>query len=181
MSATAKKGFGVGTISGTFVVLRTRKAKKDCSLRDCNLLKRNFMAELFMKHFLTFSKHFSNIVWSSNLAALQPVDGESLTLMKCKIFESFKIVQLLLKWKTYQCKWQNFWQRCRIQTFLLFSTRDLLQKWFQHRHSPFPSNFKNYSENSQETFTVDTVFGILMEDILEISNCLKETLLKTLF
>ena len=71
MSATAKKNFTVGAISGISVILRTRKAK------GCNLLKRNFTAELFMKHFLTFSKHLSNIVWSSNLAALQPVDGES--------------------------------------------------------------------------------------------------------
>ena len=180
MSATAKKNFGAGTISRISVILRTRKAK-GCNLRDCNLLKKNFIAEIFMKHFLTFSKHFSNIVWSSNLVALQPVDGESLTPVKCKFFQSFKIGQLLLRWKTYQCKWQNFWQRCRIQRFLLFSTRDTLQNWFQHSRSPFPSNFKNYCENSKETFAVSTVFSIFMEDILEISNCLKETLLKTLF
>ena len=76
MSATAKKNFIVGAISGISVILRTRKAK-GCNLKDCNLLKRNFTAELFMKHFLTFSKHLSNIVWSANLVALQPVDGES--------------------------------------------------------------------------------------------------------
>ena len=29
-----------------------------------------------MKHFLTFLKHLSNIVWSSNLVVLQPVDIE---------------------------------------------------------------------------------------------------------
>ena len=96
MSATAKKNFGAGTISRISVILRTRKAK-GCNLRDCNLLKKNFIAEIFMKHFLTFSKHFSNIVWSSNLVALQPVDGESLTPVKWTFFQSFKIGQLLLK------------------------------------------------------------------------------------
>ena len=38
------------------------------------------MAELFMEYFATFSKHLSNIVWSSNLVnlvALQPADFES--------------------------------------------------------------------------------------------------------
>ena len=81
MSATAKKNFIVGAIAGISVILRTRKAK-GCNLKDCNLLKKNFTAELFMKHFLTFSKHLSNIVWSSNLAALQPVNSESPTSVK---------------------------------------------------------------------------------------------------
>ena len=40
-----------------------------------------------MEHFPTFSKHFSNIVCSSNLVALQSVDGESATLVKCEFFE----------------------------------------------------------------------------------------------
>ena len=96
MSATAKKNFTVGAISGISVILRTRKAK-GCHLRDCNLLKRNFTAELFMKHFLTFSKHLSNIVWCSNLVALQPVDGESSTPVKWKFFKSFRVGELLLK------------------------------------------------------------------------------------
>ena len=96
MSATAKKDFRVGTISGISVILRTLKSK-GCNLRNCNLLKKNFIAELFIKKFLTFSKHFSNIVWSSNLVALQPVDGESLTPLKWTFFQSFKIGQLLLK------------------------------------------------------------------------------------
>ena len=62
MSATAKKKlYTVRAISGISVILRTHKAK-GCHLRDRNLLKRNFTAELFMKHFLTFSKHLSNIV-----------------------------------------------------------------------------------------------------------------------
>ena len=81
MSTTAKRNFTVGATSGISVILRTRKAK-GCNLKDCNLLKRNFTAELFMKHFLTFSKHLSNIVWSSNLAALQPVNSESPTSVK---------------------------------------------------------------------------------------------------
>ena len=63
--------------------------------------------------------------------------------------------------------------------FSCCSTRDTLQKWFQHRR--FTSNFKSYRENSQETFAAETVFSIFMEDILEISNCLNGTLLKTLF
>ena len=41
-----------------------------------------------MKLYLTFLKHSSNIVWSSNLVALQPVDGESQTPVKGKFFES---------------------------------------------------------------------------------------------
>ena len=82
MSATTKKNFTVGAISRISVILRTRKAK-GCNLKDCNLLKRNFTAELFMKHFLTFSKHLSNIVWGANLGELQPVDGES------EIFRTF--------------------------------------------------------------------------------------------
>ena len=81
MSTTAKRNFTVGATSGISVILRTRKAKGS-NLKDCNLLKRNFTAELFMKHFLTFSKHLSNIVWSSNLAALQPVNSESPTSVK---------------------------------------------------------------------------------------------------
>ena len=59
-------------------------------LRVCNLLKRNFIAEIFMKHFPTFSTHLSRIV--------------------C------------------QRKWYNFWERCRMQTFLL------LLKSFYYRH-----------------------------------------------
>ena len=94
MSATAKKNFAVGTISGIYVTLRKRRAK-GCNLRDCSLLKRNFIAELFMTNFLTFSKHLSNIVWSSNLVALQSVDGESSTLVKSKFFR--KVAELLLK------------------------------------------------------------------------------------
>ena len=78
----------------------------DCNLKDCNLLKRNFTSELFMKHFLKFSKHLSNIVWSSNLVALQPVDGESPTPVKWKFFECFRVGELRLV--TYQCKLQNF-------------------------------------------------------------------------
>ena len=96
MFATAKKNFTVGAISGISVILRTLKAK-GCNLRDCNLLKRNFTAELFMKHFLTFSKHLSNIVWSLNLVALQLVDDASSTPVKWKFFESFRVGELLLK------------------------------------------------------------------------------------
>ena len=43
---------------------------------------------------------------SSNLVALQPVDGESPTPVKLKFFESFRVGELLLV--TYQR--QNFWQ-----------------------------------------------------------------------
>ena len=132
-----------------------------------------------MKHFLNILKHLSNIVWSSNFVALQPADVECSTLVKGKFFESFRVRELLLKWKTYQCKLQNFCKDVEFRHFSCCSTRDTLQKWFQHRHSP--SNFKNYREKSQETFAVETVFSIFMEDILEISNCLKRTLLKTLF
>ena len=57
-----------------------------------------------MKHFLIFSKHLSNVAWSSNLAALQPVDVESSTPVKWKFFESFRVGELPLKGKTYQCK-----------------------------------------------------------------------------
>ena len=101
MSATAKKNFIVGAISGISIILRTRKAK-GCNLKDCNFLKRNCTAELFMEHFLTFSKHLSNIGWSSNLVALQPLDGKSPTPVKWKFFECFRVVELLLV--TYQCK-----------------------------------------------------------------------------
>ena len=97
MSATVKKN-SVGAISGIYVILRTRKAK-GCNLKDCHLLKRNFTAELFVKHFLTFSKHLSNIVWSSNLVALQLVDGESPTPVK--FFECFRAGEVLLV--TNQC------------------------------------------------------------------------------
>ena len=57
-------------------------------------------------------------------------------------------------------------------------------------HSLYKSNpktdalleiFKNSLENSHETFAVETVFRIFMEGRLEISNYLKETLLKKLF
>ena len=95
MSATAKKNITVGAISGISVILRTPKAQ-GCNLKDCSLLKRNFTAELFMKHFLTFSKRLSNIVWSSNLVALQPVDGESPIPVKWKFFESLRVRELLL-------------------------------------------------------------------------------------
>ena len=50
-----------------------------------------------MKHFLIFSKHLSNVVWSSNLVALQPVDVESSTPVKWKFFESFKVGELHLQ------------------------------------------------------------------------------------
>ena len=50
-----------------------------------------------MKHFLNILKHLSNIVWSSNFVALQPVDVESSTLVKGKFFESFRVGELLLK------------------------------------------------------------------------------------
>ena len=76
----------VDPISEIFVILITHKAKC-CNLKDCNLLKRNFTTELFMKHFLTFSKHVLNIVYSSNL--VQPVEGESPTPVKWKVFKSF--------------------------------------------------------------------------------------------
>ena len=96
MSATAKMNFTVGAISGISVILRTGKAKA-CNLRGCNLPKKNFTAELFMKYFLTFSKHLSNIAQTSNLIALQPVNGESSIPVKWKFFESFRVVELLLK------------------------------------------------------------------------------------
>ena len=89
-----------------FVTLRTHKA--------FNILKRSFIAELFMEYFRTFSRHLSNIVWSSYLVALQPVDGESATPIKLIFFEYPRLRELLLV--TYQCKWQNFQQRCRMQT-----------------------------------------------------------------
>ena len=88
MSATAKKNFTVGAISGISAILRKRKAKI-YNLKGWSLLKRAFTAELFVKHFLTFSKHLSNIVWISNLVALQPVDNEAPTPMKWKFFEYF--------------------------------------------------------------------------------------------
>ena len=100
MSDTAKKNFTVGAISGIIVILRTHMAK-GCNLKDCSLLKRNFTAELLMKHFLTFWKHLSNIGWSSNLVALKSVDGESRTPVKWKFFECFTVGELLV---TYQCK-----------------------------------------------------------------------------
>ena len=89
MYVTAKNNFMVGAISGFFVVLRTRKAC-GCNTRDCYLLKKNFIAELFMKH-------LSNKVWSSNFVALQPVDVESSTPVKCQFFESFIVGVLLFK------------------------------------------------------------------------------------
>ena len=55
-----------------------------------------------MKLFPKFSKHLSNIVWSMNLVALQPVDGESPTPVKWKFFESFRVAELLLV--AYQSK-----------------------------------------------------------------------------
>ena len=58
------------------VLLASVAAKKnfieDCNLKVYNLLKRNSIAKLFMENILYFSKHLSSIVWSSNLAALQP-------------------------------------------------------------------------------------------------------------
>ena len=93
MSATAKKNFTAGATSRISVILKTRKAK-GCNLKVCNLLERNFTAELFMKHFLTFSKHLLNIVWSSNLVALQPVDGEPPTPVK--FLECFRVGEVLV-------------------------------------------------------------------------------------
>ena len=157
----------VDAIWGISVILRTQKAKGH-NLKACNLLKRNFMAELFMEYFPTFSKHLSNIVWSSNLVnlvALQPADFESTNPAKWKFFESSRVGELLLA--KYQCKWQNF------------GKTDKNIEWFQHTRSP--SNFKNYRENSQETFAAETVFSILMEGRLEISIFLKGILLTTIF
>ena len=57
-------------------------------MRVCNLLKRNFIAEIFMKHFPTFSTHLSRIVWSENLVAMQPVDGDFAIPVKWKKFYS---------------------------------------------------------------------------------------------
>ena len=60
-SATNEKEFD-DPILGISVILRTRIA--------------------------TFSTHLSNIVWSSNLVAMQPVDGDSATPVKWKKFYS---------------------------------------------------------------------------------------------
>ena len=58
-----------------------------------------------MEHFRAFPKHLSSIVWSSNLLALQPVDGKSLTPGKWKFFESSRVGELLLV--RFQCKLPN--------------------------------------------------------------------------
>ena len=41
-----------------------------------------------MKHFPTFSTHLSRIVWSENLVAMQPVDGDFAIPVKWKKFYS---------------------------------------------------------------------------------------------
>ena len=53
-----------------------------------------------MEHFPTFTKHVSNIVGTFNLVALQPVNDESPTPVKLKLFESFRVGELPLV--TYQ-------------------------------------------------------------------------------
>ena len=96
-----KKNFTVDPVSGISVILRTRKAK-GCNSKACNLLKRNFVAELFMENIPKFLKQLSNIVWSSNLAALQALDGESATP---EFSKSSRVGELLLV--TYQYKWMK--------------------------------------------------------------------------
>ena len=59
-------------------------------------MKRNSITELYMENFAKFSKHLSNIVCSSNLVALEPVDGESATPIKWKLFEISRVGELLL-------------------------------------------------------------------------------------
>ena len=46
-----------------------------------------------MENIPNFSKHSSNIVWSSNLVALQPLDSESATP---ELFKSSRVGELLL-------------------------------------------------------------------------------------
>ena len=89
------------------------------------------MAELFMEYFPTFSKHLSNIVWSSNLVnlvALQPADFESTNPAKWKFFESSRVGELLLA--KYQCKWLNFGKdvECR-QRYRMIPTHKLSQQF----------------------------------------------------
>ena len=130
-----------------------------------------------MKHFPTFSTHLSRIVWSENLVAMQPVDGDSATPVKWKKFYSRRAPS-----RNVTAQVIEFLGKMQDADISPVTKVLLLQTLYNSDSNPrSPSNFKNSPENSKEIFVMETVFSSFMDGRLEISNYLKGTLLKTLF
>ena len=130
-----------------------------------------------MEHFLKFSKRLSNIIQSLNLVVLQTGYGESATPVKWKFFKRSGVWQLLLI--TYQVtEYLAKMQNADISIVTKFVPLETLYK-SDSNIDALPAILKVLRKTHQKNlwwgqFSVDSCR-------VEISNCLKGTLLKTLF